>query len=48
MTDRNCQKWLLKFCTKDFSLDDGPWSGRPVEVDRNHIETLTRNSVNTT
>ena len=29
-------------------MDDGPWAGRPVEVDRNHIETLRGISANTT
>ena len=27
-----------------FSLDDAPWSSRPVEVDSNQIETLIENS----
>ena len=34
------QKWFAKFHAGDFSLDDAPWSGRPVEVDSNQIETL--------
>ena len=29
----------VKFCAGDFSLDDAPRSGRPVEVDTNQIET---------
>ena len=45
VTDRTCQKWLVKFCAGDFSLDDAPWSGRPVEVDSNQIETLRTISV---
>ena len=28
----------------DFSLDDVPWSGRPVEIDRDQMETLTENN----
>ena len=40
MTDETCQKWSAKFHAGDFSLDDAPWSGRPVEVDSDQIETL--------
>ena len=40
VTDLTCQKWFAKFHAEDFSLDDAPWSGRPVEVDSNRIETL--------
>ena len=36
-----CQKWFAKFCAGDFSLDNAPWLGRPVEVDRDQIEILT-------
>ena len=28
-----CQKWLVKLHAGDFSIDDAPWSGRPVEID---------------
>ena len=38
--DRTCQKWFVKFHAGDFSLDDAPRSGRPVEVDSDQIETL--------
>ena len=38
--DWMCHKWFVKFCAGDFSLDDAPWLGRPVEVDSNEIETL--------
>ena len=40
VTDQTCQKWFVKFRAGDFSLDDAPWSGRPVEVDSDQIETL--------
>ena len=30
----------MKFCTGDFSLDDVPWLGRQVEVDRDQIKIL--------
>ena len=33
----------VKFCAEDCSLDGGPWSGRPVEVD-DQIETLIENN----
>ena len=39
-----CQKWSAKFCAGDFSLDDAPELGRPVEVDRDQIETLIENN----
>ena len=39
-----CQKWFVKFCAGDFSLDDAPRSGRPVEVDSYKIETLIENN----
>ena len=34
-----CQKWYEKFHAGDFSLDDAPRSGRPVEADSDQIET---------
>ena len=39
-----CQKWFVKFHAGDFSLEDAPWSGRPVEVDSNQIETFIENN----
>ena len=44
VTDRICQTWFVKFCVGDFSLDNAPQSGRPVEVDNNQIETLIENN----
>ena len=44
VTDQTCQKWFAKFCAGDFSLDDAPQSGRPVEVDSDQIETLIENN----
>ena len=44
MTDQTCQKWFAKFRAGDFSLDDAPRSGRPVEVDSDQIETLIENN----
>ena len=38
------QKWFLKFCAGDSSLDDAPQSGRPIEVDSNQIKTLIENN----
>ena len=35
---------FAKFHAGDFSLDDAPWLGRPVEVDSNQIETLIENN----
>ena len=42
-TDGVCYKWFAKFCAGDFSRGDAPWSGRPVEVDRDEIKALTEN-----
>ena len=39
-----CQKWLVKFCAGDFSLDDAPRSGRPVEIDSEQITALIENN----
>ena len=41
-------KWFAQFCAGDFLLDDAPWSGRPVEVDINQIETLIENNQHST
>ena len=39
-----CQKWFAEFGAGDFPLDDGPGSGRPVEVGNDQIETLIENN----
>ena len=39
-----CQKWFVKFCAGDFLLHNAPWSGRPVKVDNEQIETLIENN----
>ena len=44
VTDWTCQKWFEKFCAGDFSMDDAPHSGGPVEVDSDQIQTLTENN----
>ena len=38
VTDRTSQKWFVKFRAGNFSLDDAPRSGRPVEVDSDQRE----------
>ena len=48
VTDKTCQKWFAKFRAGDFLLDDAPWSGRPVEVDSNQIETIENHEHYTT
>ena len=40
VTDQTCQKWFAKLYAGDFSLNDVPWLGRPIEVDSNQTETL--------
>ena len=42
--DGLCQKWFVKLGAEYFSLDDAPQLGRPVEVDRDPIETLSENN----
>ena len=44
VTGQMCQKWFVKFCAGDFSLEDAPWPGRPVEVDSNQIKILIKNN----
>ena len=41
-------KVVFQFCAGDFSLNDSPQLGRPVEVDRHQIETLTENNQHST
>ena len=36
--------YVLKFHAGDFSVNDAPQSGRPVEVDSDQIETLIENN----
>ena len=38
------QKWFEKFHAGDFSLDDAPWSGRPVAVGSDQIEIFIENN----
>ena len=44
VTDWMCGKWFVKFHAGNFSLDNAPWLGRPVEVDSDQTETLTENN----
>ena len=44
VTDQTYQKWFGKFCARDFSLDNAPQSDRPVEINRDQIETLIENN----
>ena len=48
MTDPMCQKRCAKFRAGDFSLDEGPQSGRPGEVDSDPIETVIENNQSST
>ena len=38
-----CQKRFVKFRARDFSLDNAPWLGRPIEIDSDQIKTLIEN-----
>ena len=42
VTEKMCLKWFVKFSAED-TLDDAPWSSRPVEID-SQIETLIENN----
>ena len=44
VADRMCQRWFAKLHARDFSPDDAPQSGRPVEVDSDQNETLIENN----
>ena len=44
ITDPTCQKWFAEFHAGDFSLDDVPQLGRPIEIDNNQIEILIENN----
>ena len=43
VTEKMCLKWFVKFSAED-TLDDAPWSSRPVEIDSYQIETLIENN----
>lgn len=40
VTDGTCQKWSAKLHVRDFSIDDAPQLGRPVEVDSNQSKDI--------
>ncbi|XP_018400177.1 PREDICTED: histone-lysine N-methyltransferase SETMAR-like, partial [Cyphomyrmex costatus] len=40
LTERAAQKWFAKFRSGDTSLEDGPRSSRPTEVNSNDIKAL--------
>ena len=42
--DWTCQKWFVKFCVRNFSLDKALQLGRWVEVGSDQIETLIENN----
>ena len=44
VTDWTCQKWFAKFRAGDFSLDDVPRLGGPIEVDNDQIKTTIENN----
>ena len=44
VTDRTCQNWFAKFRAGDFSLDEAPRLGRPVEVDSDQIKAIFENN----
>ena len=40
VTDGTCQKWSAKLHAGDFSIDDAPQLGRPIEVDSNQSKDI--------
>ena len=40
MTDGTGQKWSAKLHAGDFSIDDAPQLGRPIEVDSNQSKDI--------
>ena len=40
VTDGTCQKWSAKLHAGDFSTDDAPQLGRPIEVDSNQSKDI--------
>ena len=44
VTNRMCQKWLVKILAGDFLLANAQWSGRAVEVDSDQIKVLIENN----
>ena len=45
VTEQTSQKWFVKFWAGGFSLGNAPWLGKPVDVDRDQIETLRTNNI---
>ena len=48
LTDQMYQKWFVKFRAADFSLEDAPWLGTPVEVNSDHGTLIENNQCYTT
>ena len=42
--EKNMSKVVCEVLCWRFFLDEAPWSGRPVEVDSNQIDTITENN----
>lgn len=41
---RQCDRWFAKFSSGDFSLEDEPRSGRPLELNLDALQVLVRNN----
>ena len=44
LTERQCQKWFVRFLSGDFYLEDAPRSGRPPELDDDRVKVITENN----
>jgi len=42
IAERTARKWFARFKEGDFSLDDAPRSGRPVDFDEERLQTILR------
>lgn len=42
--ERQCQRWFARFRAGDFTLNDAPRSGRPIEVDDDKIMALIKSN----
>ena len=42
--DQTYEKQFVKLHAEDFSLNNAPWLGKPLEVDSDQIKTLTENN----
>jgi transposase len=42
LTELQCQNWFAKFHSDNFDIKDAPYSGRPVEANKDKIKVLIK------